>query len=183
MAGGANSLIPQSPIAWSWNELPRILATLILTGLGTLVVSGFFLFPQLGEGREEIRCRYYRRFCRAALTEIEFVPPHLRADQWPIVGRIAPDLTVIALQPADVNTPPVRATLRGIDQQVERVFVPRDSRATVTDGRDDYTLEFMQDYLVKVKVRRQREWIIMLTVWISTWAFLAWNLLPRSAST
>lgn len=170
---------PPPPTAWTWNQAPRILATLILTGLGTLVVSGFFLCPQLDQGREEARCSYLPRLCRDALAEIESVPPHLRAEKWPIVGRIAPDLTVIALQPKGVTTSALRATLRGVDYQIERVFVARDTNAAVTDGRDDYTLEFMQDFLMKVKARRNREWIIMITVWITTWAFLAWNLLPR----
>jgi len=179
MADEANGEIPRQRIAWTWNRAPRILATLILTGLGTLVVSFIFLCPVLEETREEVRCSYYPRFCRAALSEIESVPSQLRTEKWPVVGELPPNLTVIERRAEEGDGPPVRATLSGIDRQVVRVFVPRETQATVTDGQGDYTLEFMKSTLANVKARRRREWMTMLAVWLATWGLLAWCFLPR----
>lgn len=173
------SLPPRPAIAWTWNQAPRILATLILAGLGTLVLSFIFLCPVLEETREESRCSYFKHPCRAALAEIESVPPQSRTVKWPVVGHILPDTRVIELRIADHKGIPVRAALSGNDFQVVRVFVPRNVDAAVTDGRDDYTLEFMQSYLIKVKAQRRREWITMLAVWFVAWALLAWHFLPR----
>lgn len=173
------SLPPRPSITWSWNQAPRILATLILTGVPTFVVSAFLFGPYLEEGREESRCRYYPRFLRAAIAEIESVPPLLRAEKWPVVGKVAPNITVIDVQKISGTTPPVRAALNGDDFHVLRVFVPRGTHTSVTDGLDDYTLEFMQSYRIKVEARRRREWITMLAVWFVAWALLAWHFLPR----
>jgi hypothetical protein len=69
-------------------DLPRFLVTVIVTGLGTLVVVGFFLFPQLGEGSEEWRNKYYSRLCRQAQSELSALPPDQRLVGQEVLGRV-----------------------------------------------------------------------------------------------
>ena len=165
---------------WNWRIVLRALFIITLTGFVTFVVSALCFGPYVKEGQGESRCRYYPRFCRAALTEIESVPPSSRAEKWPVVGKISPNITVIEFQAASTTGPPVRAALSGDDFQVIRVFVPRDTYAAVTDGRDDYTLEYMRSFLLKVEAKRRWDWITTISVWFVAWALLVWHFLPRS---
>lgn len=174
----SHSIVPR-PKRWNWRVQLRVLLIIIPTGIVTFFGSALCFAPHVKEGQEEIRCSYYPRFSRAALAEIESVPPSARAEKWPVVEKISPNITVIEFQTANTTNPPVRAALNGDDFQVIRVFVPRDIRAAVTDGRDDYTLEYMQSYLVTARAKRRWDWITTIGVWLVAWALLVWHFLPR----
>ena len=78
-------------------DFPRFMATVIVTGLGTLVVVGFFLFPQLGEGSEERRNRYYSRLCRHAQSELSALPPDQRLVGQEVLGQVPPNIIIVEL--------------------------------------------------------------------------------------
>ena len=160
-------------------EAPRILATFLVAGFCTLFVVGFFLCPQLDESREDFRNSWYRRHCREAQKTLIETPAELRLSQWPVVGRIPPNLVVIDMPTFDDSQLPLRATLIDPNGEIVRTFVLRDNNAPLSDGAKDYTIESANIYLAKVKFHRRREWMIFISVWLTSTGLLTWQFLKK----
>ncbi len=161
-------------------DFPHILATVIVTGIGTLIVVGFLLLPQLGQGREEARNTSALFHCRRAHAYLTALPSEQRLAGHQVLGRVPPNLVIIEFHKAGEWDVPLRAALTEPDSQTVRVFIPRDFNAPLTDGRDDYTIENAEVYLAHMKIHRRREWITFLSVWLAAWVFFSGRLLRQA---
>ncbi len=165
---------------FTWMEAPRILATFLVVGFCTLIVVGFLLGPQLGKEREEWRNTMYRLRCREAQTALSSLPAEQRLSQWQVVGRLPPNLVVIDVSALHDSHLPIRATLIEPSGEIVRTFALRNLRKhTLTDGANDYTIDSANLYLAQVESQRRRQWIIFLSVWLTSTGLLTWHFLKK----
>ena len=161
-------------------DFPHILATVIVTGIGTLIVVGFLLLPQLDQGREEARNTSALFHCRLAHADLTALPSEQRLAGHQVLGRVPPNLVIMEFHKAGEWDVPLRAALTEPDSQTVRHFIPRDFNAPLTNGQYDYTIENAEVFLAQAKASRRRQWMVFLTVWLATWSFFSWRLLLQA---
>ncbi len=156
-------------------------ATVVVIGIGALVLSVFFLAPSIEQSRNEARYSQVRHDCLQLTSELQAEPPLDRLNGRKVVERLDAQTVVVELAKIDTWDTPYRVVLHGPEYQVVRVFSCGLDQASHSAGLDfdDMSLDLAETYLDRVRQHRRWQWIITLAGWLATWAFFGWGWMIR----
>ena len=156
-------------------------ATVVVLGIGSLVLSVLFLAPSVEESRDEYRYSQVRHDCRQLTSELQAQPPLDRLGGRKEVQRLDDQTVVVELAKLDTWGTPYRVVLYGPEYQVVRVFSCGLDQSSHSAGLDydDMSLDLAETYLDRVPHHRKRQWFITLAGWLATWAFFSWGWMIR----
>ncbi len=163
------------------NAAFQTFATVIVIGIGSLVLCVLFLAPHVEPAREEIRYSQARYDCRQLTSELQAESPLVRIGGRKEVQRLDGQTVVIELAKTDTWDTPYRVVLNGPEYQVVRVFSCGQDQVSLSAGLDfdDMSLDLAETYLDRVRHQRRQQWFITLAAWLTTWAFFGWLWMVR----